>query len=76
LSFTAGFLAPAGTPPAILRKLNDEINETLRSPEVTVAMDKIGFVPEPWSIAQYEQFLVDEVKLWPGILKASGVTAK
>jgi tripartite-type tricarboxylate transporter receptor subunit TctC len=76
LSFTAGFIAPAGTPAPILAKLNASINETLRSAELMAAMDKIGFVPEPWTIAQYEAFLAEEVKLWPGILKATGVTAK
>ena len=36
-------------------------------------MDKLGFVPEPWTIAQYEDFLAEEVKLWPEILKQTGV---
>ena len=73
LSFTAGFVAPAGTPAPVLRRLNDRINETLRSPELTAAMDKLGFVPEPWTIAQYEEFLVNEVKEWPVILQQTGV---
>ena len=73
ISFTAGFVAPAGTPKPILQRLNDAINETLRSAELVAAMDKIGFVPEPWTIAQYEQFLAEEAKDWPGILKQTGV---
>jgi tripartite-type tricarboxylate transporter receptor subunit TctC len=76
ISFTAGFVAPAGLPQPVLRKLNETVNETLRSPELVAAMDKIGFVPEPWSIAQYEAFLAEEVKTWPGILKETGVTLK
>ena len=73
VSFTAGLLAPAGTPAPILRKLNEQTNETLRSPELIAAMDKLGFVPEPWTIAQYQEFLADEVKAWPDILKQTGV---
>jgi len=73
ISFTAGFVAPAGVPQPILRKLNEAINETLRSPELVAAMDKVGFVPEPLSIAQYQAFLAEEAKIWPGILKATGV---
>jgi len=76
VSFTAGFVAPAGTPKPILRRLNDSLNETLRSPELGAAMAKLGFQPEAWTIAQYEAFLADEVKLWPGILKATGVSVK
>jgi tripartite-type tricarboxylate transporter receptor subunit TctC len=73
MSFTAGFVAPAGTPKAVLQRLNERINETLRSADLIAAMDKVGFVPEPWTIAQYERFQVDEVKAWPEILKLTGV---
>ena len=73
ITFSAGFLAPAGTPPAILRKLNLTINETMRSPELIAAMDKLGFLPESWTIARYEEFLANEVKAWPAILKQTGV---
>lgn len=73
ISFTAGFVAPAGIPPPILRKLNETVNETLRSPEMVAAMDKLGFVPEPWTIAQYREFLAEEAKMWPGILQQTGV---
>lgn len=73
ISFTAGFVAPAGTPAPILQKLNHELNQTLRSPEVIAAMGKLGFVPEPLSIAQYREFLAEEARIWPGILKATGV---
>ena len=63
-------MRPPARPEAILGKLKSAINETLRSPELVAAMDKIGFVPEPWTIAQYEDFLADEMKQWPGILQA------
>jgi tripartite-type tricarboxylate transporter receptor subunit TctC len=73
LSFTAGLVAPAGTPAPVRRKLNEQINETLRSPALIAAMAKLGYEPQPWTIAQYDRFLADEVKAWPGILKQTGV---
>lgn len=73
LSFTAGFVAPAGTPAPVRRKLNEQINETLRSPALIAAMAKLGYEPQPWTIAQYERFLADEMKAWPRILKQTGL---
>ena len=73
LTFSAGFIAPAGTPQPVLDKLNHEINESLKSPKLAASMAKIGFDPEPWTIKQYEDFIAHEVKLWPGIIKVTGV---
>jgi tripartite-type tricarboxylate transporter receptor subunit TctC len=76
LTFTAGFIAPAGTPEPVLRKLNGAINETLKSPDLIAAMAKLGFEPEPWTIKQYGDFIAHEVKSWPQIIKDSGVKLK
>jgi tripartite-type tricarboxylate transporter receptor subunit TctC len=73
LSFSAGILAPAGTPPAILEKLNSEMNEALKSPEMIASFAKLGFEPKSWSTAQYGKFLAGEMRKWPPIIKASGV---
>ncbi len=73
LTFSAGVLAPAGTPAPILDTLNAAFRDALRSPELTASMAKLGFQPEPWSRQQYAAFLADEMKKWPPIVKASGV---
>jgi tripartite-type tricarboxylate transporter receptor subunit TctC len=73
LSFSAGFLAPAGTPQPILEKLNAEINEAMKSPELAASLNKLGFEPQFWSAQQYGAFLAAEMKKWPAIVKASGV---
>jgi tripartite-type tricarboxylate transporter receptor subunit TctC len=73
LSFSAGFLAPAGTPQPILEKLNAEINEAMKSPELAASLNKLGFEPQFWSAPQYGAFLAAEMKKWPAIVKASGV---
>jgi tripartite-type tricarboxylate transporter receptor subunit TctC len=73
LTFSAGVLAPAGTPAPILDTLNAAFRDALRSPELSPSMAKLGFQPEPWSRQQYTAFLADEIKKWPPIVKASGV---
>ena len=45
LSFSAGLLAPAGTPAEIVDKLNVEINEAMKTPELAASMAKLGFEP-------------------------------
>jgi tripartite-type tricarboxylate transporter receptor subunit TctC len=44
-----GFYAPAGTPQAVVTKLNTEINKVLRSPAFGERMAAIGGVPAPMS---------------------------
>ena len=73
LIFSAGLLAPAGTPAEIIARLNAEINEAMRAPELEDSMAKLGFAPEPWTRQQYAAFLADEMTKWPPIVQASGV---
>ena len=73
LGFSAGILAPAGTPTAIVAKLNGEINEAMKSPELAASMAKLGFEPRFWSAQDYGAFLASEMQKWPPIVKASGV---
>ena len=73
LSFSAGILAPAGTPVEIVGKLNGEINEALMSAELIASMAKLGFDPKPVSPASYAAFLAEEMVRVPPIVRASGV---
>jgi tripartite-type tricarboxylate transporter receptor subunit TctC len=76
LIFSAGLLAPAGTPAEIIDKLNVEINEAMRTPELAASMRKLGFEPTIWSPQHYAGFLAEETVRWPAIVKASGVKAE
>jgi len=73
LIFSAGILAPAGTPVVVIDKLNAEINEAMRTPELVAAMAKLGFEPQPWSQQEYAAFLADEMRRWPPLVKAAGI---
>ena len=73
LTFSAGLLAPAGTPADIIHKLNFETNEAMKTPELTASMAKLGFEPQIWPTENYAAFLVEEMRRWPPIVKAAGV---
>ena len=73
LEFWAGMMAPAGTPPEIVGKLNAAINETLRSPEMKEAMAKLGFEAKLGSPQDFANFMAEEIPRWAEIVKKTGV---
>jgi tripartite-type tricarboxylate transporter receptor subunit TctC len=66
--------APAGTPAAVIETLNTEANAVLRSPEVQAAYAKLGTGVTTMSVPETEAFMAREIKKWPPIIKATGVT--
>jgi len=73
LIFSAGLLAPAGTPADVVARLNAEINEAMKTPEFVANMGTLGFEPQYWSPQDYAGFLADEMRRWPPIVKAAGI---
>ena len=73
LEFWAGVLAPAGTPPDIVAKLNAAINDALRSPEMNEAMAKLGMDPKHGSPQDFAKFVAEETPRWTDIVKSTGV---
>jgi tripartite-type tricarboxylate transporter receptor subunit TctC len=58
-----GFYAPAGTPPAVVTRLNTEINKIVRSPAFTERMAAIGGAPAPMSPQEFgERARTDSVR--------------
>lgn len=73
LYFWAGVLAPAGTPPEIVNKLNAAINDSLKSDEMKSAMTKLGFEAKVGSPQDFANFIGEETPRWRAIVKATGV---
>ena len=73
LEFWAGVLAPAGTPPQIVGKINAAINDTLRSPDMKDSMAKLGMDAKIGSPQDYATFITEEIPRWTAIVKSTGV---
>jgi tripartite-type tricarboxylate transporter receptor subunit TctC len=73
LSFWDGVLAPAGTPADIVNRLNQEINESLKSPEVKASLAKLGFEPLSGTPQDFAAFLKAEFPKWAAMVKATGI---
>jgi tripartite-type tricarboxylate transporter receptor subunit TctC len=70
-----GFFAPAGTPPAVVEKLNAALNRAMESPEVVEKFALLGMASTHNSTAEFNSFLRAEVPKWSAVVKSSGAKA-
>jgi tripartite-type tricarboxylate transporter receptor subunit TctC len=68
-----GFFAPAGTPRAIIDRLNKEINAALAHPEIVAAARTRGTEIHRGSAADFTRFVRAEVAKWEKMVKMTGV---
>jgi tripartite-type tricarboxylate transporter receptor subunit TctC len=68
-----GLFAPARTPPAIVARLNQEVQAALASPEVKDRFAKLGADPLPMTVDGFRNFLAQEFKVSEQIVKAAGI---
>ena len=71
--FWVGFWAPAGTPKAIVDKLNAETVKAMQDPAVKEKLKGIGGDPLPMSPSQFGAFVKKEIDVNAMLVKASGV---
>jgi tripartite-type tricarboxylate transporter receptor subunit TctC len=69
-----GFFAPAKTPDAIVLRLNSEINEIMKAPDVLAALAKIGFDPIVKDHAETDAYFKSEIGNWAKMVRAAGVS--
>jgi tripartite-type tricarboxylate transporter receptor subunit TctC len=69
-----GIVAPAGTPPAIIGKLNGVINETLKAADMRELLTKFGSQPRIGSPQDFATFLAGETRRWADVAKAANVS--
>ena len=70
-----GFMAPAGTPRAIVDKLNAEIRRAVDGAEMKTAWQKQGAVAMSMSPDEFERFLREDIEKWARVVKLSGAKA-
>lgn len=68
-----GFLGPAKMPTSIVKKLNTEINESLKSPEVNAVLTKLAYEPRSATPEEFAVFLTAQMHKWPPLLRAAGL---
>ena len=68
-----GIFAPAGTPSAVVDKLNREINAVLKSDEMAPTLKRFGYEAKITTPAEFELFFAAELLKWPPVLRAAGL---
>jgi tripartite-type tricarboxylate transporter receptor subunit TctC len=70
-----GLLAPVGTPPAIVARLNAETVAAMRKPETREALGRLGFDVVAGSAEEFARWIRLESEKWARVIRASGATA-
>jgi tripartite-type tricarboxylate transporter receptor subunit TctC len=70
-----GILAPAGTPPEVIARLNAEMAKALAAPDLRQRLANIGVDPAPGTPAELQRLIRDETLLWTKVIKAAGIKA-
>lgn len=68
-----GLFAPAGTPPAVLKRLSEVVAKWLANPEVSAKLRGMGFEPAPNSPADFHEFVKGEQARYGRIAKEAHV---
>jgi tripartite-type tricarboxylate transporter receptor subunit TctC len=66
---------PAGLPPEIVQKWNQEIASILSAPEVRETLMKQGMVPAPGSPDEISAQIRNDIERWSKFIRETGITA-
>jgi tripartite-type tricarboxylate transporter receptor subunit TctC len=64
-----GIVGPANIPPAIVKRLNDEINRLLESPELRERLSSEALQPMPMSPEEFGRYIRDDIARWTQLAK-------
>jgi len=68
-----GIMAPAGTPKAIVDKLNAEINKVLSLPDLKAQWAQQGAQPLIMTPAEFEAYLKKDIEKWANVIQTAGI---
>jgi tripartite-type tricarboxylate transporter receptor subunit TctC len=68
-----GILGPAGMPPAVVTRLNSELNRSFSTPAVMKRFSDFGMEAMPGTPQQFAELSRAESKRWGPIIKAAGI---
>ena len=70
-----GLFAPAGTPPAVVTRLGDDLKRALQTPDIQQRYAAMGIDVVGSSPAEFDRFFRAEVEKWAKVIKATGIQA-
>jgi tripartite-type tricarboxylate transporter receptor subunit TctC len=73
VSVLNGLGVPAGTPPEIIAKLNNEISQGLADPTIKQRLGDLGLTPQETSPDQLKVLIAEEIGKWSKVVKFAGI---
>ncbi len=73
VSLWFGMWAPAGTPPAVVQKLNAQVASILQNADVIEQFGKLGISPLPMSPQEFAAFVRSEIAVYQRVVKQAGI---
>ena len=75
-SYWVGIVVPAGTPPAVIERLNGAINEVITSKAMEETLAKLVARPRPGTPQDFAAFMAAESKKWTETITAANIKAE
>jgi tripartite-type tricarboxylate transporter receptor subunit TctC len=69
----SGLFAPAGTPAAIVTKLQDEVMRIVRLPDVQERMKALAVEPVGNTSAAYARIVAADIERWTAVARAGNI---
>jgi tripartite-type tricarboxylate transporter receptor subunit TctC len=69
-------VAPHGTPPEVVKKINADLRTVLARPEVIKKIEELGNYTRPMTPQELADFVREERKIWGPIVKQIGIAAQ
>lgn len=73
LQVWSALFAPAGTPNAVITRLNRELNAVLRSPETRALFDREGIVAQEMTPPQLAAHVKSQLDIWGRAIREAGI---
>jgi tripartite-type tricarboxylate transporter receptor subunit TctC len=71
-----GLLTTAGTPRAVVERLNAEVNRAIRDPDLIAKLAVLGISPAGGSPEEFQKVIATEIRNWTGIAQAANIKAE
>lgn len=68
-----GLAAPAGTPPAVVARLNAELNKALASEDIQRKLGELGIEPSPTTPEEFSALVKSQSALWGGVIRTANI---
>jgi tripartite-type tricarboxylate transporter receptor subunit TctC len=76
ISLQTGFSAPAGTPRAIVKRLEDEIARVIRLPDIRERLAQLGIDAASNTSEEYAKMIATDLARWTQVAQTAGVKAQ